>query len=155
MQNDKIYSEIINSFVRTKIEANMLLSELDLLRRSLFKIGEGDFNSTLEKNVRAKVANAITQIANDVNREQILKILSEKIKSLNYLSLTIAFEPNLETEGRIITWIRQNLGEGIAIDIKTDKSTLGGAVIEYKGKIGNFTILPKIDEYFLKNNVNF
>jgi hypothetical protein len=148
MQNDKTCSEIVSALVRTRTEANMLLTELDLLLRSLYIIGPGDFESTLESGIRAKTAYAITQTTNKENREEILNKTKEIVNSLNYMGLTVAFDPNLEIIGKINTWIKQNLGEGIALDITINKSILGGAIIEYKGKVGSFTVLSKVEDYF-------
>ncbi len=155
MQNDKIYSEIVSSLVKTKYEANLLLAELDMLNRSLYKLGEEDFEHTLEKGVRAKTAYAVSKaVIGAGKKEEILRILKEKVDSLTYLGLTIAFEPSLEVVTRIHTWVRQNLGIGIAIDVTIDKTILAGAIIEYKGKIFRHTLLTAIDKYFLDNNVN-
>ena len=154
MQNDKIFSEILDSLVRTKEEANLFLSEVEALERSLYKIGEGDFNSTLQKDVRAKTAGVIVQLTGSGDRGLILKTLKAKINTLTYLNLTIAFEPTEDAIGRIHNWVKQNLGEGICLNLTIDKKILGGAVVEYKGKVASFTLLTKVDQYFLNNNVN-
>lgn len=148
MQNETTFSNIISVLARSKTEAIYLMDEIDKLERSLYKIGEGDFKSTLEKEVRAKTAYVIEQAIGDGNHEVFLKSLREKVCGLTYLGLTIAFEPNLEIVGKIYTWVNQNVGEGISLDISINKSILGGAIIEYKGKIMNLTLLPKIDKYF-------
>lgn len=149
MQNDKIYSDIVSTLARSRTEANGLLEEIEELERSLYKIGDGDFNSTMEHKIRAKTAYAIDQSIGETDREVFLKDLKAKINSLTYLGLKIAFEPNLEIVGKLHTWVKQNLGEGVALDIVIDKSILGGAIIEYKGKIGNFSILKEVDHYFV------
>ncbi len=154
MQNDKIYSEIVSSLARTRFEANMLLTEVEALERSLFKIGKGDFDSTLKSSIRATTAYAIATVIGSGDREEALKRLKAEINALTFLGLTIAFEPNLEIINRIYVWVKQNLGPGIALDISVDKTILGGAVIEYKGKIASFTLLTKVEQYFLSDNVN-
>lgn len=148
MQNDKTYSDIINALVRTRTEANLLLAEVETLERALYKIGEGDFDSTLKAAVRAKTAYALSQAIGQGDGVTLLKSLKEKINALVYLGLTIAFEPNLEIISRLHNWAKQNLGEGVALDLKIDKSILGGAIIEYKGKIGTFSLVNQVDKYF-------
>lgn len=154
MQNDKICSELVSHFARTKLEANLLLDEVEALQKSTFKVGEGDFDSTLEKNVRAKVATAITQAIGNGSREETLQLLKEKLENLIYLNLTIAFEPTMEVVGRINTWVKQNVGPEVAMDITTDARILGGAIIEYKGKIAKLTLASSLDQYFTNANVN-
>jgi F0F1-type ATP synthase delta subunit len=154
MQNDKIFSEILSTLVKTRYEANLLLDEIEILERASFKIGEEDFESSLKKAVRAKTAYAIEALLKSGNRDEVLKSLKLKINSLNYLNLTIAFEPSLETINRFYVWAKQNLGDGIALNISIDKSILGGAVIEFKGKVSSFTLIKKIEDYFLNTNVN-
>lgn len=149
------YTEIISALARTRSEANILLGELDVLLRSLYKTGQDNFDATLAGRVRARTANAISLAVVGANTEVVLKNLKNKIEALNYLGLTIAFDPNLETIGRLYLWVKQNLGDGVAIDLKIEKSILGGAIIEYKGKIRSFTILTAVDNYFLNNNANF
>jgi hypothetical protein len=148
MQNDKTCSEIVNSLARTRAEANLLVAEVETLERSLYKIGEADFDHTLETGVRAKTAYAIGQAVKGGNHSALLIELKAKINSLTYLGLRIAFEPNLEAVGKFYTWVRQNIGEGVALDIVIDKTVLGGAVIEYKGKIKNFSVLTLVNQYF-------
>lgn len=154
MQNDKTCSEIVSALARTRTEANLLLEELDLLSRALYKTGTEDFESVLSRDIRAKTANAISMAVVGSDKEAFIKSLKAKIESLSYLGLTIAFEPSLEIIGRLNLWIQQNLGQGVALDITINKSILGGAIIEYKGKIKSFTILSDVDNYFLNNHVN-
>ncbi len=154
MQNDKTYSEIVNSLVKTKYDANLFLTEIDVLQRSLYKVGEEDFDHALEKSVRAKTSYAIQKASMGASKEEVLKFLKNKINSLVFLKLTIAFEPTAEVIGRIHTWARQNVGEGVAIDFSVDKSILGGATIEYKGKFKSNTLAEKAEQYFLNSNVN-
>lgn len=132
----------------------MLLTEVEVLERSLFKIGEGDFESTLEKGVRAKTAYAMRQAIGQRKPEEALAKLKEKINSLTYLNLTVAFEPTLEAVNRFYIWAKQNAGEGVAIDLTVDKSILGGAIVEYKGRVSKTILKEKLDDYFLNNHVN-
>lgn len=153
VRNTDSYSQIIGSLVRTKFEANLLLAEIDTLERSLYKIGEGDYESALEKGVRAKTAYAVRAAVSSENKEEFLKNLRQRLNALTYLEVTIAFEPTLETVNRIYIWAKQNLGEGVALDITVNKSILGGAIIEYKGKVATNTLVAKVDEYFIAINI--
>lgn len=148
MQNDKIYSEITHHLARSKTEANYLIEEIEKLETSLYKTGEGNFDSVMEDSIRAKTAYAITQSIGATDKKVFLKELKDKVKALTYLRLTVAFEPSIATIGRIYSWVNQNLGEGVAVDIAIDKNILGGANIEYKGKIGNFSLIDKVNKYF-------
>jgi hypothetical protein len=148
MQNDKIYSDILNSLVRTKAEANILLDEIDRLAVSIFKTGDGDFASTLNRGIRAKTAYFIGQLDPSTDREEFLKTLRQKITEIDYLRLVIAFEPTLEIIDKVYTWVHQNIGSNISLDLTIDKTILGGAIIEYKGRIGNFALITDVKKYF-------
>jgi len=158
MQNDKTYfktyPEIVSALATTRTEVNMLLSELDLLTRSLYMVNKGNFTEVMETGIRAKTALSISQLVNEKNREQVLNGLRDAINLLNYLGLTIAFEPNMEIISKLNTWVKQNVGPNVALDITIDKSILGGAVIEYNGRIFSSTIQTKVKDYFINNNVN-
>jgi F0F1-type ATP synthase delta subunit len=149
MQNDKICSEIVGSLVRTRYEANLLLKEVDLLLRAIYKVGSENFTETIEKNIRAKVAQVLLSVINDGNREEILKLIKTKVETLNYLGIKIAFEPSLVVIDRLSAWVRQNVGDGVILDITIDKSILGGAAIEYKGRIFSDTLSTKVNNYFM------
>jgi plasmid replication initiation protein len=149
MPNDKIYSEIVNLLVKTKYDAVLLLGELDILERSLFKIGEEDFEHTLNSGVRAKTAYSINKLIEKGEKEYALKVLRQKVQDVVFIGITVAFEPTMETYSRLQAWIRENVGSDIAIDLTMDKSILGGAIIEYKGKIVRSTLVTRVDQYFL------
>lgn len=154
MQNDKIFSETISALVRTRSEANLLLEEIDILTKSLYKIGSGNLDAALESSIRAKTANAIKLFLGTEGHEEVFNRLRERVNNLEYINLTLGFEPTLETLGRISNWVRQNIKDDIALDLSIDKSILGGAKIEYKGRIFNSTLLSRVDEYFKTNDVN-
>jgi F0F1-type ATP synthase delta subunit len=155
MQNDKTYSDIISALVRTKSEANILLAELDVLTRSLYKTGPpDDFNSVMDTQIRTKTADFIRHALIKNTPEKIINDFREEISKLEYLSLTIAFDPNYEIVNHVASWVQRNIGEGIALDISVNKSILGGAVIEYKGRVFTDTLTDKIDKYFLNLNAN-
>ncbi len=142
------FSEIVSILVRTRTEANLLLSELDLLLRSLYKTGSEDFDHVIQNSIRAKVAYIIIQAIQNQPKEELLMELKKNVESLNYIKLTIAFEPTQQNLERISIWIKQNIGLGLAVDLSVDKSILGGAIVEYSGKIKDFTILPQVNQYF-------
>lgn len=153
MQSDKTCSDIVSALVTTRTEANVLLSEVDILLRSIYMVGDGNFKQTLENGVRSQTALTISKYIEEKKEEELLKGIKEKINSLDYVGLTIAFDPNLEVTRKIVGWVRQNIDKDLMLDININKSILGGAIIEYKGKVVSFTIKTKVDEYFL-NNVN-
>lgn len=154
MQNEKIYSEIIAHLVKTRLEANILLAELDELEKSCYRLGEGDFDNTLKKSVRAKVGGAIETLITLDGHEGVIKNLRAKVGSLTPLTLTLSFEPTPETISRIYTWVNQNVGEAILLDLKINQGLLGGATIEFKGKISEKTLLSKVEQYFSNTHVN-
>jgi F0F1-type ATP synthase delta subunit len=143
------YKQILQSLVRTREDVNILLSELDVLEKSIFRVGEGDFSSSLNNLIRAKTKTVVEPFFLAGTIEKKIIMVKEKLKNLEYLNLTTAFEPSNETIRKISLWIRQNIGQEAVINLSFDKKIIGGAIVEYKGKVVNATLLPLIDNYFL------
>jgi F0F1-type ATP synthase delta subunit len=70
-----------------------------------------------------------------------------KIK-LKKLELVLAFEPDGKLVEKISRKVEEALGRGITMNIKVDKSILGGAVIFFDGRYYNGSLRKKLEEFF-------
>lgn len=143
MQNEAVYSDFIN-IISTKHDLNILLAEIDMLSAALFKTNEKAFNETLENKVRKKVADIILfRVEKGADKKSLLSELNSWARSVPIIELTIAFEPTVKVVERVSQWVRMNVGEAV-IDYKIDRRIMGGAVIVFKGKIIDCSLIKKI-----------
>ena len=64
---------------------------------------------------------------------QELDKLKQAALAMPVVRLTLAFEPNKD-------WIVKAVGRAVILDIRVDKSILGGAIIENQGKYGDYSL---------------
>ena len=143
-----MYSEILAN-VRTRQEADLLVSELEGLLEKLYSSQSGDFDKAIGKQVRPGVASEIKKALQlqAVDREKFLRGLIEAVKKLKVVRLTLAFEAREDLVEAISDWLRTYLpGQGVILDLSDDKSILGGALVSYEGMFGDFSLKKSLDE---------
>lgn len=143
-----MYSEILAN-VRTRQEADLLVSELEGLLEKLYSSQSGDFDKALGKQVRPGVAIEIKKALQlqTVDREKFLRGLIEAVKKLKVVRLTLAFEAREDLVEAISDWLLTHLpGQGVILDLSDDKSILGGALVSYEGMFGDFSLKKSLDE---------
>lgn len=147
-----MYSEILAN-IRTKEDAWALEQELDILLDKLYSAKADEFSHALEHDVRSNVALIIKSSIEKakIDRDKYLQRLKNELKKLKEIQLTLAFEPTDATLEKIFLWVRENVGEGIILDINYSKTISGGAVIIHKGKYRDYS-LKKLIRNDLDNN---
>lgn len=68
------------------------------------------------------------------NLEQLIMGLDDISHNAPRLTLTLAQEPDLIQTDKLVTWIRQELGGSILLDIKVQPSIIGGCLIRVGSK---------------------
>lgn len=136
-----MFSEIL-SHIRTKDEAKILSNEIDLLMDALYKEGGAGFESTLHAKVRSWVSEEMQKDWGDEepDKEGYLKKLKEELYSLKPVKLTLAFEPTDASLDKFFGYVRQNIGEGIILEINYDPSILAGAQVAFEGEYRDFSL---------------
>lgn len=139
-----MYSEILAN-IRTKDEALQLEREVDILLERLYDARTGAFEETLERDVRAWVAQAVKTAFGkpDTNKDEYLKGLKKELEKLAELKLTLAFEPTGKTLDKIHNWVTNNVGGGVVLEITVNPTILAGAILAYKGKYGDYSLRRK------------
>lgn len=133
--------------------------EIDLLLQSIYHVDKDMFEDTLEKMVRIRMAMEIRKLVKQTassKKEEIKILLSNMYRTicaLPILQLTLAFEPSDAVIGNISRWARQNLVDGILLDLSLDRNVLGGAIIVYHGKFYDLTLRKKLKEIFDKGDL--
>ena len=104
------------AMLRTKDDVDALLGEIDAYRDSLYK-------------TKGKV-----QIPPELDK------LEETVKKLEVVQLTLAYEPSPQD---IEAFFK---AAGKILDISKDTRLLGGAVVSYQGKYGDFSVRKKLSD---------
>ena len=137
--------EIIN-LIKTKQEALVFERELDVLIASIYQ--SPGFEETLKSRVRESTALIVKEAVSDKSREKVLKDLKSRVKKLETIVLTLAFEPNEKMIGKFASWVTSNVGSEKVLDIGVKNHLVGGATISYKGKYGDYSLSKTFNERF-------
>lgn len=68
--------------------------------------------------------------------------------SAEKLTLRIAVKPTKELAWKIRSWLEKNLGEKVDLDFIVEPNLIGGAIIEFRGRYGDYSVLKKISADF-------
>ena len=148
-----MYSEITNR-IRTFEEAQHLISELEMLLEKLYQEDERIFNDALNREIRAWVSSYLKKILfqEDVEKEKVLKELIEKVRNLNSVKITIAFEPTESNLDRIHSWVLTNIGKNYILDIGINPYMVAGATVVHKGKYKDYSLRKQLTRIISSKN---
>ncbi len=139
----------ILSKIATKKDLSLFKSEIEVLISSLYKYQEDGLENALNNDVRSWVAEEIRKnLKNKKEAEEYFKSIIKDTESIDFINITLAYEPSQSALGRISSWVKTNVGEKTLLDIEYDPNLLGGAKIAYKGKYLDATLKKQIDIYF-------
>jgi len=137
-----------------------LLSFLDDINTTKKAIFQDPSNPLLQK-IQNRTSRGFQEILKQLlatplfrgKRKQIefLDELRNYLLSLPKIKLTLAFQPNKEFLKQISEWLQKEVGQKIVLNIFVNPHIVGGAIIEYKGKYLNFSLIREIQQ-FLKSN---
>lgn len=145
MQNEAVYSDL-TKVILTRKDANILLMEVSWLKETLFKTDPNVFAGVLKEKVRKKVSDIIENyISRGDDRGKLLELIEKKFRAAESIELVVAFEPTQSSLEKISNWVKMNIAP-VLIDYKLDKRLLGGAIVTYKGKISDGSLLKKFHE---------
>ena len=141
------------SAIRTRSEADELISEIELLKNSLYEDGEKSYRSTLENNVRYWVVSIINEETLDKTKdiEKYLETLLEDISHLKEIKLTLAFEPRNSGINMFLEYLRENVDKDLILEIDHDPKILGGTIISYKGNYHDYSLVRVFNDEFEEN----
>jgi len=136
--------------IKTRQEKDTLENYLAELKETLFK-PKGSFNHKLKslplpysKLIRASLDHDKIISANPSGVKITLDKLTNQLRSMQEINLTIAFVPSQTTLERIYLWVKQNLGDNYLLNLSVDPEILGGAVIIYKGFYSNYSLAKQL-----------
>lgn len=142
----------MNFLVRTKKEADLLITEIDLLLQSFFHVKDG-FDKTLKSNIRIETATEIKRFIQEKSLKpneikKYLEDLKSKLKNYEILTLTLAIAPSEKIVESISTWARKNIQENILLELLYEHSIIAGATIIFKGRYKDHSFKKPLEEFF-------
>jgi hypothetical protein len=136
-----MYSDFIAQ-IRTVEEMYQLQEEIELLKECLDTKDNWDLETSLSGKVRAKFAEIFRKgLSGSSDRLSYLNGLSDNLNALKVLKMTLAFEPTSSFIDKLNYFVRQNAGKDIILDIISDPTIGGGAIITYEGNYRDFSLV--------------
>lgn len=146
--------------VRTVDDTVSYFTQIDLLINNLYSFDRLKIEEILDRLVGEKLAVALKRIWESENIEgnsekikNSLLEIKEVLKKLTKVRMTLAFEPSRYQVNEFSNWCRENLDEGIILDINFEKNIIGGAVFVYRGKFYDYSLRTKIEQVFLNDDL--
>lgn len=108
-------------------------------------------------NIEDEIAQLEEEINNLKNKEggslddpqkqlELLESLEEFLRSFCEVKLTLALFPEREVLTNINDWLKGEIKKPVVLNIETDPNLVGGAVVEYEGRWGDFSLRKKMEE---------
>lgn len=73
-----------------------------------------------------------------------LKLLRDHLIALPKIHFKLAIEPSSKTISKISLWLKENLKKKFILSFEIDPKIIGGAIIEYQGRVFDFTLSKEI-----------
>lgn len=142
-------------FVRTRKDSEILLSEIDGVIESAYKVSPEAMEKFLKEGVRSDVAELFRKAkASEANFLGFLKSLRQILIDLKEVQLTLAFEPTEELIDDIYKWFKTNLNTSFVINFNYEPNLIGGAQIAYQGKFYEYSLRKELEQVLGDRNQN-
>jgi len=146
-----MYSDILST-IKTSLDRDILLAEVEILKSALFSPKKGGLEAALKMEIRAATALLIrSQIDKGVSLEVYLRELADAIHKLPEVKLTLSFEPSEAILSVIYNWLITNVAKLVVINVQIDTRVVGGAVISYNGKYYDGSLNKILEATLLAN----
>lgn len=150
------FSPFVNSIYNTD-GLLRFLDEITLIQRSLFRDKGGpislkarDFTSSGILYIFEEVEKTGLEPETDQKQMKFLKDLATFVKKLPVVKISIAFEPTNTFLMKLNSQISAAVGTKVILDVVINQYLIGGAVIEYNGKAGKYTLEGPLEEALRK-----
>src|SRR3989344_810223 len=139
------------TFIQTADDLELMQEEVLTLLNSFYE-NKQTFDDALKSKVRKKTADAIREAAergHDV--KELLESLAAELNKLERFKITLAIELTQLGIDKVYSYIVQQLGRRIVLEISYDPTIVGGAVISFQGNYRDFSLSRFLDMEFEKN----
>lgn len=144
-------------FVSTVYDTNgmyLLIEQLEGLKRFLFKDKEGTISQKAGTFLSSNIASILSQLEtlglepqDDEKQLQLLDAIIEYLTNMPKVKVTLAFEPSITFVNKLNGVISKELGQKVILDISVNQFIFAGAVFEYNGKVKDYSLGQKVDDY--------
>jgi hypothetical protein len=157
MRSTSTIADDLLESVQTKADKLLLMSEIEVLMPTLYKVNGQTFEKTLRESIRPEISRIILdtlqRYAIPLNDQQgRIKYFLETVKTAlletHSITITIAFKPDPASIGMIAEWAKKSLTFPVVIDVVYDPTIMGGAIISYGGSYKNLSVLKDLEAYF-------
>ncbi|OGD04197.1 hypothetical protein A2989_01825 [Candidatus Amesbacteria bacterium RIFCSPLOWO2_01_FULL_48_25] len=132
--------------IKTEDEVVQVLSLIDTLINSLYKMGEESFEQVVtylpQTGIVGRVVDGVKVAGSGGERQGWLEGLKSEVKKMQGVQLTTA----IDIDGQFLGELKKIGGEKVFINIKVDPGILGGAAIAFGGRYSEATLAAKIDQ---------
>jgi F0F1-type ATP synthase delta subunit len=154
MNVEQLYKELFAE-IHTVTESFDLMHQLDALSQSLFNTKmtlEQKLDLYLEFSIKNNLLMLMEKSGIDMNDanaiEKFIAELKKRVKEIPVFEFEIAYEPNSNTIKHVAEWIYFNLQQNVLLDVKINPDLIAGAIIGFRGKMGDFSLKKKIEERY-------
>lgn len=147
------FFEDIAKGITTKEESDILLEEIDMLERIIFKNTGTPLSERAGKNIGGNFMAYLKKLEKerlfpDSPNQQLsfFEKIKKYILEIPQIKLELAFEPSRYFLLKIKGWLKENARKDVIFDLTVNPRIAGGAVIECQGQYRNFSLAKKIDE---------
>lgn len=109
----------------------------------------------LPHDVKERYLNAIHTSGLDIRDSKGVQLfladLKNKLKAMPVMGLVLSYLPNEKDLRSYASFLFTNLERQVVFDVRLDSSLIGGCLIEFNGRIADYSISKTLDEYVKKN----
>ncbi|KKQ51415.1 hypothetical protein A2865_02810 [Candidatus Woesebacteria bacterium RIFCSPHIGHO2_01_FULL_39_17] len=133
--------EVFIDRIKTNEDKERLLEEIEVLLTGIYEDKGYALDSLLQTGVRSWVSSYIREefSKSGVNRESFLRGLEKELRGLKDVYLTIAFEPTQDQIDTMASFLKQEIGSSIILNLSYDPQIIGGVQIIYEGLFRDFS----------------
>ena len=117
------------SKIRTKQDLDYLASDLSNLQKEIFQV-------SAERHVPAILKDEYNAAG---DKSAFLTSLKEEVINALVLELTVAIYLDEEGLNNVSTWVKNNVGTNVILDINVDHSVVAGAAMSFGGKFADYS----------------
>jgi len=143
-------NNVISRHYMTKDAIVNLLNEMELVSMAYYTVTAGNKQFVDDfMRINAKFFGELNVKVDDRDKfVSKLGEIKEQILQIDYMYLTLAFDPTDKFLIKLQTVLETLLGHRPVFQLSLDKSILAGALIDYKGKHVDLSFTSLIEQYF-------
>src|SRR5579859_4269690 len=155
MQTPAQFDQLM-TFLRTTTDASAVDTCLQEFIDTFFTAKKLEEQQQIFRKLPKNVANLLIEAfaleaitpENQIRIKREIDELTDKLRSCKNIQMTIAFQPNEETITYFSEWVKNNINKELLIDLRFDKTIVGGALIIVAGAYKDYSVRKKLSDRF-------